>query len=283
MPSFDELIPSHGFLNDRQIRVALAAQYLIEPGTADDAQVRHASYTLRLGDRVELNKAQDSSHSKHKNFQVLRLGTTSPTCDLEPGDTALLYSMENLRIPSNVLCFTVARGLLFVESLSPENTYVDPGFAGTIYTTVTNVSSRVIRLTYGMSIARLFFYRLHEPAEHPYRSGAGMQISQQLETVPISDLGSDDQCSKASRAKLISTVKKIPMGGTHISELFERETKFLVRLFAWSTVWPILLVLVNTNDWLKNHLGSFLSNVLAGVVSGVLLIIAPWLYRRVIH
>jgi hypothetical protein len=191
--------------------------------------------------------------------------------------------MENLRIPNNILGFTVARGLLFVESLSPENTYVDPGFAGTIYTTVTNVSSRVIRLTYGMSIARLFFYKLQEPAEHPYRTGAGMQISQQLETIPISEVGSDDQCSRANRAQLISTVKKIPLGGTLISELFERDTKYLVRLFAWSTVWPILLVLANTSEWVKGHLGTFLSNVLAGIVSGLLLIVAPWVYRRVIH
>ena len=282
MPSFDELIPTQGFLNDRQIRAALGSQFLIEAGTAENAQVRHASYTLRLGDRVELNKAQGSSHSKHKVFEVVKLSTTSPTCDLEPGDTAMLYSMENLRFPPNVLGFTVARGLLFVESLTPENTYVDPGFAGTIYTTVTNVSGRVIRLTYGMSIARLFFYKLYEPAEHPYRTGAVMQISQQLETIPISEVGSDE-CSEANRAQLISVVKKIPFGGILISELFDRDTKYLVRLFAWSTVWPILLVLANTNEWMREHLGGFLSNVLAGIVSGLLLIAAPWIYRRVIR
>ena len=279
MPAFDEVIAANGFLIDRDIRLAIDAGYLIERGTADNAQLRHASYTLRLGERVELSRAETAAHLEVKSFEVIRL-EAGTSFELRPGDTALLYSMENLRLLANVLAFTVARGLLFAESLSPENTYVDPGFTGTIYTTVTNVSNRVVRLTYGMSIARLFFYRLPQAAEQPYRSGAAMKISQQLQTIPVSSVAPND-CMSATRETLLNAVTKIPIGGAPLFELFGREARYLIGLFAWSTVWPVCLVLANTNDWLRAHVGGFLSNVLASVVAGIVLVIAPWAYRRI--
>ena len=280
MPTFDELVPNDGFLSDRQIQAALQAGHLMETGTWDTAQLRHASYTLRLGDLVHLCKVEEAAHQQRKTFAVVRLGAASPVLELEPGDTALLYSMENLRFPANIIGFTVARGLLFAESLAPENTYVDPGFGGNLYTTVTNVSNRVIRLAYKMPIARLFFYKLPEPVEKPYRTGAAMNIAQELETIPVSGVGTVEQCAKANRSDLLSIIRKIPLGGVPISELFARNSRSFARLATWSVVWPVLLVVANTNQWLRHNLGAFFSNVIASILGGVFLLFAPRLYRR---
>jgi deoxycytidine triphosphate deaminase len=284
MAPLDEVMASTGFLTDRHISAAL--DDLMEKGTADVSQVRHASYMLRLGDKVELCKAQGSSRSETKSFEIVRVGTNAPL-ELNPGDTALLFSAENLRIPANVMGFTVARGLLFAESLTPENTYVDPGFSGNLYTTVTNVSGRIVRLSYKMPIARLFFYKLSEPAEQPYRSGTAMKIEQQLETVPTSDIESELDCSKAAPADLKTAIKKIPLGGTFICELFNRTdssfsgtNKNILRLFLWSVFWPILLVVANTSLWVRDNLGAFLSNVVASLVAAGLTISLQYLYSR---
>jgi deoxycytidine triphosphate deaminase len=160
-PAFDQVVDSFGFLPDRRIRSALDAGYLLERGTWDPTAIRHASYMLRLGERVYVRPPGSAE------FAVASIDEARPTLRLEPGATALLYSLERLRLPDSVLGFTVARGLLFVHALVPENTYIDPGFHGEIYTVVTNASGRAVELTYRMPIARLFFYKLSEPVEEP--------------------------------------------------------------------------------------------------------------------
>ena len=66
---------------------------------------------------------------------------------------------------------------MFFEALVPENTYVDPGFNGSLYTTVTNLSHRVVRLHYNDPIARLFFYHLSDSVEEPYVEGLAKDSS----------------------------------------------------------------------------------------------------------
>lgn len=278
MGSFAELIPQHGFLTDRQILKALGDGHLLVEGTWEEAQLRHASYTLRLGSKVEIARAGIAATSRTKEFTVMQL-TQAEHVELRPGDTALLFSMEHLRFPDCVLGFTVARGLLFAEALCPENTYVDPGFNGPIYTTVTNVSGRVIRLDYGMSIARLFFFRLSESVQDGYRAGSAFGISQQLKSVQATTLGSAEECRSATDIQLLECVQLIPIGGIHAAETFKRLTKRQVsaerRIAVFALAWPALLVFANNNDWVKESIGAFLGSVFASMVAAALMLLAP--------
>jgi deoxycytidine triphosphate deaminase len=197
---------------------------LLKKGTWDQGQIRHASYTLRLGSRVEIARAAESGASEVKQFTIVTLTTAANVIDLKPGDTALLYSMENLKIPTSILGFTVARGLLFAESLVPENTYVDPGFSGSLYTTVTNVSNRIIRLEYGMPVARLFFFRLAESVRNGYRTGAALGISQQLASMKTVQIGSAEDCKTASDKDLIDAVRQMPLGGSVLAEIVQGDS-----------------------------------------------------------
>ncbi len=199
-------MPELGFLSDDQIVSRLKQGDLIEHGTWDETLIRHASYTLRLGDRVELARGTDSD----RRFTVVRLAA-GETFDLAPFDTALLYSREYLKFPATVFGLTVARGLLFTEALCPENTYVDPGFSGSLYTTVVNVSNRVVQLSAGMPIARLFFYQLSSAAQTPYRSGASQGISQQIASVPSRIASTPEACRAGSYDDLLSVVGTLPL------------------------------------------------------------------------
>ncbi|HST07358.1 MAG TPA: hypothetical protein VLJ83_04265, partial [Gemmatimonadaceae bacterium] len=143
MATFASLVSTSGFLTDKQIQSGLNSDYLIEKGTWDPGQIRHASYQLRLGSEVRISRASASVGAETKEFCIVSL-TPDKSVELRPGDTAMLYSIERLRLPDCVLAFTVARGLLYAEALAPENTYVDPGFSGTLYTTVTNISNRIV-------------------------------------------------------------------------------------------------------------------------------------------
>lgn len=271
--SFEDLVPTSGFLTDRQIKRALEEGYLIQANTWEQSLVRHASYMLRLGDRVDVAQAAQSTRQEKKTFELRRIGK-SESVELLPGDTALLYSMEHLALPSTVLGLTVARGLLFAESLCPENTYVDPGFSGPLYTAITNVSSRVVRLDYGMPLARLFFCRLAEAVENPYRTGATMGISQQLQTIRATTLSTPEECRKASGSRLLGEIGRLHLYGPHLEQALTRHSTQVVRLYLFATLWPVALLIANSAS-VKDQLGAFVANVLAGVLAGLILLAAP--------
>jgi deoxycytidine triphosphate deaminase len=267
---FDEIVPDTGFLVDSQIRDALTHGYLIEPGTWDESQIRHASYQLRLGERVEIARARNATQNT-KELSIVKLSKLNETVELRPGDTALLYSGENLKLPNSVLGFTVARGLLFVESLVPENTYIDPGFTGTLYTTVTNVSGRVIQLKYRTPIARMFLFRLSRPVVSSYSTGAAMGISQELASVPASSIPTQEDARNAKSNILLEEIRRIPFGGVHLAESMSRSKLKEDRILIFSFVWPIVLLFVNTSEWVRGAVKSaFAINVIAGLVTGLL-------------
>jgi dUTPase len=206
-----------------------------------------------------------------KNCSIVKLSKLNDTVELRPGDTALLYSGENLKLPNSVLGFTVARGLLFVESLVPENTYIDPGFTGTLYTTVTNVSGRVIQLKYRTPIARMFLFKLSRPVVSSYSTGAAMGISQELASIPASSIPTQEDARNAKSEVLLEEVRRIPFGGVHLAESLSRCKLREDRLLIFSFVWPIVLVFFNINDWIKSVVKSaFAVNVIAGLVTVLL-------------
>jgi deoxycytidine triphosphate deaminase len=267
-----------GFLSDEQIRSRLQQGDLIERGTWEEESIRHASYTLRLGDRVELAKATDPD----RRFMVVRLAP-GEAFDLAPFDTALLYSRESLNLPENVLGFTVARGLLFTEALCPENTYVDPGFSGSLYTTVVNVSNRVVQLSSGMPISRLFFCQLSNGAQVPYRSGASQGISQQIASVPSRLASTPEACRIAPHDELLSAVSTLPLCGNHLVELFARERKTsnsrLVMAVTGALIWPVILHIGLSSQWISTNA----TNLTVGTVGSLVAAAIAWgagrLYR----
>lgn len=279
--AFEQIVPDTGFLVDSQIRDALNHSYLIEKGTWDDSQIRHASYQLRLGDRVEIARASNAITNSTKELSIVKLSKLNPVVELRPGDTALLYSSENLKLPNSVLGFTVARGLLFVESLVPENTYIDPGFAGQLYTTVTNVSGRVIQLKYQTPIARMFLFRLSHSVGSAYSTGAAMGISQELASVPASSIPTQEAARNAKTVALLDEIRRIPLGGVHLAESIARCRSKEDSILVFSFVWPILLLFFNTSNWIKGVIKSaFMINVLAGLSTALLVYLGTLGLRR---
>lgn len=285
MVAFEAVVKQLGFLTDRQILAGLGEGYLLEKGSWDGSNLRHASYMLRLGNEIRICRAAGNAPSATKEFVVVHLTQATPRIEIHPGDTALLYSMEKLRFPDSVLGFTVARGLLFAEGLCPENTYVDPGFTGSIYTTITNVSSRVVELEYGMPVTRLFFFRLTESVQDGYRSGSALGIAQQLKSVRATAISSDE-CRSATDTQLLDSVKLIPIAGQQaaesLSRMAERQKRAERRLVALAISWPALLVFANSNAWVLENIGPFFGNVSASIVAALLMLGAPrltsWLH-----
>jgi deoxycytidine triphosphate deaminase len=279
MNGFDRLRIPQGFLTDAQIRIALENEELIVPGSWDANCIRHASYTLRLGTKVEIASASRANLEEARDFAVKDLHA-GDHFDLNPGDTAKLYSIEMLRIPDCVLGFTVARGLMFFESLIPENTYVDPGFNGPLYTTVTNLSHRVVRLHQNDPIARLFLYRLSEPVRQAYQQGAARGLKQRLESFRATKFGTQSECSAATSDALIQDLNCLPAGGSQLAELSRRQDRKWVMLVGFSFCWPLLLLLVNLNAWVRDKANFAVRNIGALAITGLFSYLAPKLWMK---
>ena len=262
MNGFDRLPIPQGFLTDAQIRLALENEDLIVPGSWDANCIRHASYTLRLGTKVEIASASRANAEEGRDFAVRDLHT-GDHFDLMPGDTAKLYSTEMLRLPDCVLGFTVARGLMFFESLIPENTSADPGFNGSLYTTVTNLSHRVVRLHQNDPIARLFLYKLSEPVRQAYQQGAARGLRQRLESFRATKFGTQLECSAATSNDLIEDLSRLPAGGSQLAELSRRQRRVSVALLGFSSCWPLLLLLANFNAWVRDKANFAVRNIVA--------------------
>ena len=278
--------PKLGFFTDRQIREALSENQLLERDTWTECNLRHASYMLRLGPEIRVARAASANATGSREFTIVRASDDEPVVEIRPGDTALLYSLEGLRFPPDVLGFTIARGLLFAEALSPENTYVDPGFSGHIYTTITNISARVVHLRYKMPIARLFFYRLSEAVENGYQSGSTLGIEQQLKSVRVTTTGSLDECRSAANAELLASIRLMPIGGNQIAESLLRSNRKYSYLWAFATVWPAFVMFNNANPWIVEHIGTQLLNVATSVVAGGILLmprVVKWFGRKKGH
>jgi hypothetical protein len=193
----------------------------------------------------------------------------------------MLFSQEYLQLPASVLGFTVARGLLVVESLVPENTYVDPGFNGAIYTTVTNLSGRVLKIPYGTAIARLFLYRLSENVEREYRTGPAMGIPQHLDSASGVAFPTAADARKGKAAALIQDLVNSERGGVRTAELLRRNASLTrVALFI-AILWPPALAGALAWPALRAWAGPVASSVLSGIVTIVLTWAAEKTWRHI--
>ncbi len=281
-PAFEAVVPDAGFLPDHRIRAALEADYLLERGTWEVDQIRHASYTIRLGQRVEIERGEDAQQSTRQRVS-LSLTRGGAPLELRPGDTALLFSLENLRLPPCVLGFTVARGLLFVESLVPENTYIDPGFRGQIYTTVTNLSGRILELSYGTPIARLFFYRLPTDVEREYTTGPAIGIDQHLPSRPSVKFATREAAQGATTLHLLADLESTERGGKRTAELLRRQSNLIRWAVAIGVIWPMLLQVAASWSWLHERVGTFAASVLASIVAVPIVYGCKWLLTRLME
>jgi deoxycytidine triphosphate deaminase len=257
-----------GFLSDREIRAALGDGSLLERQTWDADAIRPASYAIRLGENVHVRMPGQP------DFTVIVIGDHRSTLTLQPGATAKLYSLERLQLPNDVLAFTVARGLLFAQPLVPENTYVDPGFSGPIYTVVTNITGQAVDLEYKMPIARLFFYRLDDEVEVPYVRAAAAGIREHLDEHDVIDPPTPGEASQATFKKLVSASAAAPIPGNFIhAELFSRLRRRLDWLVIAVVAWPPTFMLIYESHRVRQALGG---RLITGIFSAIVIYVLIW-------
>jgi hypothetical protein len=198
--------------------------------------------------------------------------------EIRPKQTAHLYTNEAFRFGGDLLGFVFSRGLLHSKALTPETTYVDPGFDQDLYITIRNESHGVVRLNHQMHIARLFIFKLHTGVRAAYVPGGTLGIEQQLTQLPVREFWPPHKLPMVLDAELLKSIKGGCTVGDLLEQIVERQRRHtqvhtvlllvtiagLITLAAWN---PVLLRLVDAG-WIRSTAGEVAKTAAAsGIVS----------------
>ena len=162
-PLPESFLPSVGLLTDENIKTALKAEFLFEPDTYVEKNIKYCSYEIRVGRNYELLRFEGASISHTPGDTEM-----GKTIDIHPGATVLITAEEIFRIPTDIFAKVTTVGQIFASGLAAENTFADPGYTGPLYVTVSNISTRTLSLKTGDPLARVEFHRLSKAVRKPH-------------------------------------------------------------------------------------------------------------------
>ena len=303
-PDFHDLEIDTGFLVDTALELAFGNGFLIERGTWASSGIKHASYLLRVGREVEYPHEGGIDADDRRSFRGKRLGANE-SVELPPGKTALVKPIERLRLPDDVVAFTIPRGFLFAEALLVATSYIDPGFGDDFYIPITNISDRLIRLPVGTEVARVFFCKLSTPVRTPYTPSSTTHLVEEMESLPARATPTPEECRAMSPESLLTAVVEVTPAGAEIAELLGRESArhgkdakdalqeirrlrdrhrlYLYWLTILSLAWPtLILALVLSFQTVRSALGSgSVKGLLTFIISVISGLIAAAIYEAV--
>lgn len=141
---------------------------VIEPYEEDN--VEPASVDIRLGqsfkEPVKTGRIIDSRSDNGQPYREFE----ADSIVLEPGDSYLATTMEQIRIPDDLCASAVGRsslGRLFI-SIHETAGFCDPGFTGEVTLEMTNDNPNPVRLHAGDRVCQFVFKELSSPANEEY-------------------------------------------------------------------------------------------------------------------
>lgn len=177
-------------LSDRGIRKALKEKRIvISPAPNLSVQLGTCSVDLRLGNvfRVfEHSKIPyiDPSKKDYTN-EVTKKVTVKKGQDfiMQPGDFALAVTLENVKIPDNLMGRLEGRSSLGRIGIVVHSTasIFDAGWNGKCVLELGNLGRMAVKLTPGMRICSMSFEELTSPVEKPYSKRNNAKYKNQKE------------------------------------------------------------------------------------------------------
>jgi len=164
-------------LSDRDIKKALKEKRIaISPAPDLKIQLGSCSIDLRLGDTFRIFDHGkfpyiDPSKKDYSNeiTKIVKLKDGEKFI-IQPGDFVLAVTLENVKIPADLMGRLEGRSSLGRLGLVVHSTasIFDPGWDGKPVLELGNLGRMAISLTCGMRICAMTFEELSSPAEVPY-------------------------------------------------------------------------------------------------------------------
>lgn len=156
-----------GFLVDFEFKRAHNKSQLIRDGFDATEGAKYACYELHVSDRIYELDPTDSPDLYHvKNI------SDDGKITIPPGSTFLIFTQEQLDMPPDVFALVFPVGNLYRLGLSPETSFIDPGYCKPFWIIVSNFSPRIVHLQVGDPLARLFAYKLDQRPARVHDGGS---------------------------------------------------------------------------------------------------------------
>lgn len=252
-------------LVDSEIRRLVSSKGLIDP--FDDASLQGASYDMRLGRRYV------------RDGELRLLTEESPTLVVRPGDFVLLSTLEQLRMPLNLVGHNgimspwAKRGL--VSLFSPQ---IDPGFVGLLTVPVFNAGDTPVSLLMGERVFTVEFERTARSALRGWSDVHGPQLT----IGPLSG-PTTNRPSLADVTALKATVQELQFAlGTEKVRWLTEQSETRVRLAEALTEFKVLEAKLERRDY-NRTIRFVLAGLAIAVVTAILTLLAtPW-FQQILH
>lgn len=164
-------------LSDRDIKKALKeGRIVISPKLDLETQMGSCSIDLRLGNTFRIfeyskNSFIDPTRKDYSNEITREVKVkTGEKFIMQPGDFVLAVTLENVKIPTDLMGRLEGRSSLGRLGLVVHSTasVFDPGWDGKPVLELGNLGRMAISLTPGMRICAMTFEELSSPSETPY-------------------------------------------------------------------------------------------------------------------
>lgn len=164
-------------LSDRDIKKALKDKRIeIVPFPDFKTQLGSCSIDLRLGDTFRVFEYSKNTHidPSQKDFsnEITRMIKVKKGEEfiMQPGDFVLAVTLENVKIPADLMGRLEGRSSLGRLGIVVHSTasIFDPGWDGKPVLELGNLGRMAVSLTVGMRICAMTFEELTSPAEVPY-------------------------------------------------------------------------------------------------------------------
>ena len=143
------------FLGDKKIVELQKSFRLIDGDDFDEKRIKSGAYELSLGNEVFVTDA--------KNRKVENLTETNRGIDINPGQFALLLTMEKVHIPKDKIAFiSIKAGEKLKGLVNVSGFHVDPGFHDHLLFSVYNAGPSPITLNYGEPYFPMWLAQLDE-------------------------------------------------------------------------------------------------------------------------
>lgn len=122
------------------------------------ASIQPSSYDLRVGTVFREGQIINQNHQRAGEQFVI-----------QPGEIVSLLTMEELRLPDNMIAIAFPMNKWSSEGLLVLNPgYVDPGFNGPLSVKIVNLRRTRISISRGQAIFTVSFFRIGASTTHPY-------------------------------------------------------------------------------------------------------------------
>jgi len=143
--------------SEKEVEKLCREEQLIQP--YDPKKIKHASYDLSVGGEYRL------SHEK----KVKKIGKNW-VVEIPPYTVCFVLAWR-IKLPKNVCAFVFSRHRAAKERfLMYPQPPLDPGYEGSLYTLLHNLSNETVRLQRRDHLATIVFLKLSSPLEEGYRS-----------------------------------------------------------------------------------------------------------------